>query len=137
MQYSTYLAYSLIANIILAICLLSPNIVYLIHRKFFNWKEEHDPKIQKQKIEDLKKDLDKSKKELQAFEKATVELRELQSKGRSLRTDSTPIVINVEDFLDPHGPNGIFGSNLDSKASIIDKLESVDAEEINRQIDSE
>lgn len=30
---------SLCINIILGICLLSPNIVYLIHKKWFEWKK--------------------------------------------------------------------------------------------------
>lgn len=33
------LEYSLLVNSILLFCLFSPNIVYLIHKKHFNWKE--------------------------------------------------------------------------------------------------
>ena len=34
-----YLIISLTANIIILICLFSPNITFLIHKKFFEWKE--------------------------------------------------------------------------------------------------
>jgi hypothetical protein len=38
--YYEALIWSLIGNIILLIALLSPNIVYWIHKKFFEWRKD-------------------------------------------------------------------------------------------------
>jgi hypothetical protein len=36
----TLLEYSLLLNSILLFCLLAPNIVYLIHKKWFKWRTD-------------------------------------------------------------------------------------------------
>ena len=38
---------SLSANTILLFCLFSPNIVYLIHKKWFNWKNDKNDNTEK------------------------------------------------------------------------------------------
>lgn len=37
-QLYSYLFISMIINAILLFCLFSPNIVYFLHKKWFNWK---------------------------------------------------------------------------------------------------
>lgn len=37
-----YLIYSMIANCVLLFVLLSPNLVMLIHKRFFNWKTKRE-----------------------------------------------------------------------------------------------
>lgn len=41
MNYYNYLIISLIANLILLICLTSPNIVRLLHSRYLIWKEKY------------------------------------------------------------------------------------------------
>jgi len=53
MDYYIYLLYSLIINCVLLFCLFSPNIVYFIHKRWFEWKKQ-----------DLKKELFELENEL-------------------------------------------------------------------------
>ena len=43
-NYYNLLLWSLIFNSILLFCLFSPNIVYIIHKKWFNWKPKDKTK---------------------------------------------------------------------------------------------
>ena len=40
MEYSTGLIISMCANVVILICLLSPNVCMFIHKHFFEWKQD-------------------------------------------------------------------------------------------------
>lgn len=44
-QAMTCLIYSLAGNCLLLFCLLAPNIVYLIHKHHFNWRNENQDNV--------------------------------------------------------------------------------------------